>query len=106
MSSRIAKEVDKMTTKTVDVSIKLPSSLWDQFLRQARLKQENESTLLTRAITQFLEEEKTRLAHNERLEQECGELAKLDFSDIGTEDEWLILQNEALHQSELDFVRH
>jgi hypothetical protein len=92
-----------MTIKTVDVSIKLPSALWNQFLYQARLKKENETSLLTRAITQFLEEEKTKASLAERLGQECDELAKLTFDDIGTEDEWLFLQNEALNLSEIDF---
>ncbi len=37
----------------------------------------------------------------ERLQRECEELAAMEFDDVGTEEEWLIIQNEALIYSEL-----
>jgi len=91
-----------MTMENVEISVTLPRVLWEQLLSRAKTEQENETTLLVRAIEQFLREEATRLALAERLERECEELAKMEFDDVGSEDEWLIVQNEALNNAEVD----
>jgi hypothetical protein len=44
----------------------------------------------------YLQQEAAKIARAERLQRECEELASLEFDDVGTEDEWLIIQNEAL----------
>lgn len=92
-----------MTMENIEVSVKLPRALWEQLLQWAQTEQENEATLLTRAIEQFLQQEAKKLALAERLERECEELAKLEFDDVGTEDEWLIIQNQALNDAEVNF---
>lgn len=92
-----------MTMENVEVSVKLPRVLWEQLLQWAQIEHENETTLLTRAIEQFLRQEADKLALAKRLERECEELAKLEFDDVGTEDEWLIIQNEALNDTEVNF---
>ena len=88
--------------ENIEISITLPRSLWEQLLQQAQTEQENETTLLIRAIEQLLRQEATKLALAERLERECEELATMEFDDVGTEDEWLIVQNEALDKAEAD----
>jgi hypothetical protein len=92
-----------MTVENVEVSVKLPRVLWEQLLQWAQIEHEDETTLLTRAIEQLLRQEADKLAIAKRLEQECAELANLEFDDVGTEDEWLIIQNEALNNTEVDF---
>ncbi len=79
--------------------------LWEQLLQWAQTEQENETTLLTRAIEQFLRQEATKLALAKRLEQECEELAKMQFDDVGTEDEWLVVQNEAFNDAEVNTAK-
>jgi len=93
-----------MTVDNVKVSVSLPRALWEQLLWQAQTEQKDKTTLLVRAIEQFLRQEAARLALTERLQRECEELATLDFDDVGTEDEWLIIQNEALYKAEIDLV--
>ncbi|MEW5985937.1 MAG: hypothetical protein AB1791_04830 [Chloroflexota bacterium] len=44
------------------------------------------------------EQEATNQALAEQLRRECDELALMEFDDVGTEDEWLVVQNEALHR--------
>jgi hypothetical protein len=91
-----------MTMENVKISVTLPRVLWEQLLSRAQTEQENETTLLIRAIEQFLRQEADKLALAKRLERECEELAMMDFDDVGTEDEWLIVQNEALAKAEVD----
>jgi len=91
-----------MSAKEVEISLVLPSDLWKQLQGQAQTARENETTLLIRAIEQFLQQETTRTALAERLRRECEELAMMDFDDVGTEDEWLLIQNEALNKVEID----
>ncbi len=74
-----------MTMESVEVSVTLPRMLGEQLLQRTQSKQENETTLLTRAIEQFLSREATKLAITKRLEQECEELAQMEFDDVGTE---------------------
>lgn len=81
-----------MTTENVEISVKLPRDLWEQLVQRAQTEHENETILLTRAIEQFLRQEADRLALNKRLEQECEELATIEFDDVGTEDDWLIIE--------------
>jgi hypothetical protein len=38
------------------------------------------------------------------LQRECEALATMEFDDVGTEDEWLIIQNEALNKAEIDLA--
>ena len=92
-----------MTMEKIEVSVILPRMLWEQLLQWAQTEHENETTLLTRAIEQFLQQEADKLALTKRLERECEELAKMEFDDVGTEDEWLIVQNEALNDAEVNF---
>lgn len=94
-----------MTIREIEVSLVLPLDLWKQLQGRAESEKENETSLLIRAIELFLHQEATRTARNERLKRECDELASIDFDDVGTEDEWLIIQNEALSKAELDLVQ-
>ena len=91
-----------MTVEKVEISVTLPRVLWEQLLWRAQAEQEDEKTLFIRAIEQFLQQEATNLTLAERLERECAELAMMQFDDVGTEDEWLIVQNEALNKVEAD----
>jgi hypothetical protein len=93
-----------MTVKKVELSVAVPYALWEQLHWQAQTSKEEETTLLVRALTQFLQQEANKVALVERLQQECEELATLDFHDAGTEDEWLIIQNEALNKTEVDWA--
>ncbi len=93
-----------MTVEKVQISLVLPRDLWEQLLGRAQAEQKDETTLMTRAIEQFLQQEATRIARAERLQRECEELATLEFDDVGTEDEWLIIQNEALNKAEVDLA--
>jgi hypothetical protein len=87
----------------VEISVALPRVLWEQLLWRAQTEKEDETTLLVRAIEQFLRQETADSALAERLQRECEELAVMEFDDVGTEDEWLIVQNEALNSIEADF---
>lgn len=93
-----------MTVEKVQISLVLPRDLWEQLLGRAQAEQKDETTLLIRAIEQFLQQEATRIAMAERLQRECEELATMEFDDVGTEDEWLIIQNEALNKAEVDLA--
>lgn len=92
-----------MAIESVEVSVKLPRVLWEQLLQWAQTEHENETALVTRAIEQFLRQEADRSALAKRLERECEELARMEFDDVGSEDEWLIIQNEALNDVEVNF---
>ncbi len=70
-----------MTMENVEVSVTLPRMLWEQLLQRAQTEHENETTLLTRAIEQFLRQEADKLALAKRLERECEELALMEFDD-------------------------
>lgn len=93
-----------MTIEKIQVSLVLPRDLWEQFLDRAQAEQKDETVLMARAIEQFLQQEAARLATAERLQRECEELATMEFDDVGTEDEWLIIQNEALNKVEVDLA--
>lgn len=93
-----------MTIEKIQVSLVLPRDLWEQFLDRAQAEQKDETVLMARAIEQFLQQEVARLATAERLQRECEELATMEFDDVGTEDEWLIIQNEALNKAEVDLA--
>lgn len=93
-----------MTIEKIQVSLVLPRDLWEQFLDRAQAEQKDETVLMARAIEQFLQQEAARLATAERLQRECEELATMEFDDVGTEDEWLIIQNEALNKAEFDLA--
>lgn len=80
----------------IEVSIKLPRLLWTQLLSQAKTADIDESILLAQAVENFLAHEATKIAIAEQLSQECKLLAEMDFDDIGAEEEWLGVQNEAL----------
>lgn len=84
-----------MVSEKVDVAVTLPRVLWEALLGRAQSEHKDETTLLVRAIEQFLQQ-----ATTEQLARECAELAELEFEDVGTEDEWLVVQNEALHNVE------
>jgi hypothetical protein len=93
-----------MTVEKVQVSLVLPRDLWEQLLGRAQAEQKDETSLMIRAIEQFLQQEATRIVRAERLQRECEELATMEFDDVGTEDEWLIIQNEALNKAEVDLA--
>jgi hypothetical protein len=93
-----------MTVEKVQVSLVLPRDLWEQLLGRAQAEQKDETTLMIRAIEQFLHQEVARIAMAERLQRECEALATMEFDDVGTEDEWLIIQNEALNKAEIDLA--
>lgn len=78
-----------MLTPQVDMVITVPQDLWEAVRRRAQSEHEDENTLLIRAIKRFLQQTTA-----EQLARECAELAELKFADVGTEDEWLVLQNE------------
>ena len=69
-------------------------------LGPAQAEHQDETSLMIHAIEQYLQQEATRIARVERLQRECEELASLEFDDVGTEEEWLIIQNEALAKAE------
>lgn len=89
-----------MISEKIDVAVRLPRTLWDALIGRAQTEHEDETTLLVRAIEQFLQQATDEDTVAQQLERECAELATLDFDDIGTEDEWLVVQNEALHNVE------
>lgn len=89
-----------MKTERVEVSVVLPRNLWEELQDRAQVEHEDEMALLIRAIEQFLQQQPTSPTLYERLAQECAELAALTFDDIGNEDEWLVVQNEALATTE------
>lgn len=93
-----------MTVEKVQVSLTLPRDLWEQLLGRAQIEQKDETTLTIRAIGQFLQQETTRMSLAERLRRECEELATMEFDDVGTEAEWLIIQNKALNKAEVDWA--
>lgn len=88
-----------MISEEIDVAVTLPRNLWEAFIGRAQSEQAAESALLVRALEQFLQQP-TDQSITEQLAQECAELAKLDLTDVGTEDEWLVVQNEALYNTE------
>jgi hypothetical protein len=89
-----------MISEEIDVAFTLPRNLWEAFVGRAQSEQEPESMLLVRAIEQFLQQTAIVQATTQQLARECAELAQLDFNDVGTEEEWLVIQNEALHNTE------
>jgi hypothetical protein len=93
-----------MAIEKVQISLVLPRDLWEQLLGRAQAEQKDETSLMIRAIEQFLQHEAARIARAERLQRECEELATLEFDDVGTEEEWLIIQNEALNNAEVDLA--
>jgi hypothetical protein len=93
-----------MTVEKVQISLVLPRDLWEQLLGRAQAEQKDETSLMIRAIEQFLQQEATTIARAERLQRECEELAMMEFDDVGTEEEWLIIQNEALNKAEVDLA--
>lgn len=92
-----------MAMENIEVSVTLPRTLWEQMLLWAQTEQKNETILLVHAVERFLKQESAKSTFNKRLEQECEELAKMEFDDVGSEDEWLIIQNEALNHTEVSF---
>ena len=84
-----------MVSEKIDVAVTLPRDLWEALLGRAQSEHKDETILLVRAIEQFLQQ-----ATAEQMARECAELAELEFEDVGTEDEWLVVQNEALHNIE------
>ncbi|MEZ4513367.1 MAG: hypothetical protein R3C62_15980 [Chloroflexota bacterium] len=80
----------------IEVSIKLPRVLWAQLVSQAKTADIDESILLAQAVENFLANEAKKIVVAEQLSQECDLLAGMSFDDIGTEEEWLLVQNEAL----------
>lgn len=88
-----------MTVEKIEISVTLPRLLWEQVMQWAQTEHENEATLLTRAIEQFLQQESL----TKRLERECEALVQMEFDDLGAEDEWLLVQNEALNMAEANF---
>ena len=89
-----------MLTENVELSLTLPRVLWEQLHHQAQVVHADETSLLIQALEQFLQQASDKRALAERLLRECDELAGIDFDDVGTEDEWLIVQNEALNRIE------
>jgi len=89
-----------MSSEKIEVAVTLPRELWEELLWRAQAEQEHETDLLVRAIEQFLHQAASRQTIAQQLRRECEALAALDFDDVGTEDEWLVVQNEALHQTE------
>lgn len=90
-----------MISEKIDVAVTLPRNLWDALLGRAQTEHEDETTLLVRAIERFLQQTADEQTVAQQLKRECAELATLDFDDIGTEEEWLVVQNEALHSVEV-----
>jgi len=88
----------------VEVSVTLPRTLWEQLLWQAQSEKKDETTMLICAIEQFLRQEAPKSTLTERLQRECRELAVMEFDDVGTEDEWLIVQNQALAKAEINLA--
>jgi len=89
-----------MRSEKIEVAVTLPLDLWKELVWRAQTEQEHETDLLVRAIEQFLHQAVSRQTTEQQLRCDCAELAALTFDDIGTEDEWLVIQNEALHKTE------
>ena len=89
-----------MSSEKIEVAVTLPRDLWEALLWRAQTEQEHETALLVRAIEQFLHQAASRHTLAQQLQRERAELAALEFNDVGTEDEWLVVQNEALHETE------
>lgn len=89
-----------MRSEKIEVAVTLPRELWEELLWRAQTDQEHETDLLVRAIEQFLHQEINDQPVKQQLRRECDELAALEFEDVGTEEEWLVIQNEALHNAE------
>lgn len=89
-----------MSSAEIDVAVTLPRLLWEALQDRAQSEHKDETTLLVRAIEQLLEQTTTPQMMEQQLARECAELATLEFDDVGTEDEWLVVQNEALHTAE------
>ena len=92
-----------MISEHIDVAVTLPRRLWEALVGQAQSEQETETTMLVRAIEQLLQQTTIEQTATQQLARECAELATLTFDDVGTEDEWLVVQNEALHNTENAF---
>lgn len=93
-----------MITEQIEVSLAFPRTLWEQLLWQAQTTEVEEAALLIRAVEEYLQREATKSALNERLRRECEVLASMEFDDVGTEEEWLVVQNEALFSTESNLV--
>ncbi len=89
-----------MVSEEIDVAVTLPRVLWEALQGRAQSEHKDETTLLVRAIEQLLEQTTTQQLMEQQLARECAELAKLEFDDVGAEEEWLVVQNEALHSAE------
>ncbi len=89
-----------MSSEKIEVAVSLPRDLWKELVWRAQTEQEHETDLLVRAIEQFLHQAVSRQTLAQQLRRECAELATIAFDDVGTEDEWLVVQNEALHKTE------
>ena len=79
------------------ISITIPFNLWEQLHAHAHINNVGETILLIQAVEEFLQ----RCTMQKRLESECDQLAMMTFDDVGTDDEWLAIENEALEQFEM-----
>ena len=90
----------KMSSEEIEVVVTLQRDLWEALLWRAQTEQEPATALFVCAIEQFLHQAVSCQILAQQLQRECAELAALDFDDIGTEDEWSVIQNEALYETE------
>ena len=65
-----------MTRERVEVSITLPRTLWEEFLGRVQSEHADETTLLIRAIEQFLHQQATEWSLQERLQRESALLGR------------------------------
>lgn len=89
-----------MVEEQVEMHVTVPRPVWETLQLRAQTEQTDETALLLRALEQFLHQPTTAQALQDKLARECEELANLTFTDIGTEDEWLVVENQALLQTE------
>lgn len=78
-----------MLGEQVELQVAVPRTMWEVLHHRAQTEHADETTLLLRALEQFLHQSKNQQNLKDQLAQECEELATLTFDDIGTDDEWL-----------------
>lgn len=91
-----------MMSEQVELNVTVPRIVWQALHDRAQTERADESALLLRALEQFLYQSTARHQLDDQLARECEQLAHLVIDDIGTDDEWLVVQNQALLQAETE----
>lgn len=102
-ASRVVGYINNEGHLLVDVPLSLPPGQVEVIVLSEKAKSLQESAIKeTSAQTSYISEqfmpEKNDLREksNQQLVEECRQLASMNFDDIGTDEEWTRVQNEAL----------